>query len=475
MADRQAPPLPTGAPSSPGAGGDVRMSATPWDLELRPGELWRWFLTGMPASLQMSAQDRADLLAEVRQKFVRDVYLIAAMITFFNVTYWFSDAWLMAAVPGAAETFALGRTKLVVLALVTVVVHTLFPRRVYLLGLVAGAAAFYIIGDLLGRIGSPSTAWFGFLYPFALISIGQWLTPIQRAGVVLVYGVAMLGGYFSANPAWLLDPLLGPTVGYFLYVQAMSYFIGLFVDYSKARHFMTQRDLKRARAHLEERVAERTQTLQQLVAQMDRVQDLERTRLARELHDEVGQVLTAQRLAMRLAKRRYNQRDQDIGPNLDQLEGLVEEVTVQFREVLRAQRLSVLDELGLEKALQQLAHRATTRLDLPCELRIVPSPLMIDPELELIVYRCVQEGVTNAAKHARATRLQVEVRASEEELVATVTDDGVGIGASGGQGFGLLGVRERVVAARGIFEVSALPGGGTRLQIRLPLTRGEPS
>jgi signal transduction histidine kinase len=448
-----------------------------WGSSITARELWRWFLTGIPASLHMDAQDRADLISEVRQKFIRDVYLIAAMITSFNVVYWFTDAWLMAPIAGAAEAFSLGRAKLVVLAVVTVIVHSLIPQRVYLTGLVAGTGACFVIGNLMGRVGSPSTAWFGFLYPFVLVSIGQWLTPIQRAGVVIVYGGAMLGGYFSANPAWLSDPLVGPSVGYFLYVLTMSYLVGLFVDYSKVRLFMTQRDLKQARAHLEERVSERTQTLGRLVAQMDRVQDMERMRLARELHDEVGQVLTAQRLAMRLMKRRYSLRHEDISPNLDQLEGLVEDVTVQFREVLRAQRLSVLDDLGLEKALQQLAHRSTTKLDLPCALRLDLPPHELDPELELIVYRCVQEGVTNAAKHARATRLQVEVRVSEDELIATVTDDGIGLGASAGQGFGLLGVRERVMAARGTFEVGAHPEGGTRLGIRLPLPlpRGEPS
>lgn len=466
MADRQPPPANL-------ARLDLQ-AARAWARSLEPRELWRWLLTGVPASLHMDNQDRADLILEVRQKFIRDIYLIAGMITLFNVVYWLTDTWLLGAIPGAVEAFWLGRAKLVVIAVITVIVHALAPQRVYLTALLAGAAAFYVIGDLMGQVGSPSTPWFGFLYPFVLISIGQWLTPLQRAGVVLFYGSAMLGGYFSANPAWLLDPLVGPSVGYFLYILAMSFLLGLFVDYTKVRYFMTQRDLKQARAHLEDRVQERTQTLQRLVAQMDRVQDLERSRLARELHDEVGQLLTAQRLAMRLMKRRYNLRQEDISPNLDQLEGLVEELTVQFREVLRTQRLSVLDELGLEKALQHLAHRSTTKLDLPCELRLVPPALELDPERALTVYRAVQEGVTNAAKHARATRLQVEVQASDGEIVATVTDDGVGIGAMGeGAGFGLLGIRERVLALGGTVDVGAPPGGGTRLQIRLPAARGE--
>jgi len=467
MADRRTHPPPTGAPPLWTAGKDLFGTA------FRPRELWRWFLTGIPASLHMDAQDRADLIAEVRQKFIRDIYLITAMITFFNVVYWFTDGWLMAPTPGAAEAFALGRTKLLVLALVVVVVHTLFPRRVYLLGLVGGAAAFGVIGNLLGRVGSPSTAWFGFLYPFVLISIGQWLTPLQRAGVLATYAAAMLGGYFGANPAWLSDPMVGSSLGYYTYVLTMSYFIGLYVDYSKARYFMAQRDLKAARAHLEDRVEERTRALHQMVARMDRVQDAERSRLARELHDEVGQVLTAQRLAMRLMRRRYSQGREDISPNLDQLEGLVEEVTAQFREVLRSQRPTVLDELGLEKALQQLAQRCATKLDLPCELHIHPSPLRLGPQEALIVYRTVQEGVTNAVKHAHATRVQIEVRADQEQIVATVTDDGVGIGAiHDGGGFGLLGVRERVTARQGSFEVAALPEVGTRLRISLPLSQG---
>jgi len=203
----------------------------------------------------------------------------------------------------------------------------------------------------------------------------------------------------------------------------------------------------------------------------------ERARWAREIHDESIQGIGALRL--RLA----NARDLDDAEALKRvvaevLEGLGHEID-SLRHLITELRPAALDDLGLEAALQALARRAQaidsldvrTQIDLPADERL-------DPEIEGTVYRVMQEALTNVARHAQASSAVIAVRESAGALLASVTDDGIGMpdadrlgpredGLAGG--FGMSGMGERAELVGGEITFDAAPGGGTIVTLSIPL------
>lgn len=435
--------------------------------------LWGWFLTGMPVTLQVSPEDQAAFRTTEEERLYRDFFRLTVALAFFNVVFWFTDPWLMGGIPGAVEAFHGGRTALSLVAGTVWALLYLLPGQRRYVAHAAGGATLFFLAHTMGQIGGPSNRWFHLTFPFLLIAIAAWMTPLERAVSTLLYVMALSAGYMFAYPDWFLDQMVGVSFGFLAFVGLMTFLIGLNADFGRVRLFHARQELARARDHLEARVEEKTATLQAFVAHLDQVQDREASKLAQDLHDELGQVLTAQRLVLRIAKRRYGERGEDIGPNLEQLEELIDEVIAQFRALLKTQRHRVLDELGIEAALRHLSRTCEKRLMLPCSVVIEPEPLTIGPVHAVALYRCVQEALTNVAKHASASRVWLEVRASAEEIVASVVDDGVGIHPRPeGGGFGLVGARERVKALNGTLDVRRNPSGGTVFQVRLPLQPG---
>jgi signal transduction histidine kinase len=198
----------------------------------------------------------------------------------------------------------------------------------------------------------------------------------------------------------------------------------------------------------------------------------ERTRWARELHDETLQGLGALRVALASALRTGGD-----------YEGVVSEAVAQLGEEIRKLRGLItdlrpasLDQIGLQPALEDLARRAseqnrvkvTTVVALAYEAGDADDRL--PRELEQTIYRVAQEGVTNAIKHAHATVVEVKVVERDSGVVVTVTDDGVGFDPiEVTSGYGLTGIRERAELARGSIELESAPGAGTTLTARLPV------
>ncbi len=203
---------------------------------------------------------------------------------------------------------------------------------------------------------------------------------------------------------------------------------------------------------LRQREAERGRLLKKLLV----VQEEERRRVGQELHDELGARLTAALLALRLAER-------DPG----QLEGAREQIKAAMqtvRQLSRALRPAALDELGLKGAIAALlagsgvAHTLALR---------VPR---LDPVVELVAYRVLQEAITNALRHARAGRIEVRLEKRGDRLFGEVRDDGSGFDpAATPEGVGILGMRERVEQLGGRFVLESRPGEGTRVAFELPL------
>jgi signal transduction histidine kinase len=199
----------------------------------------------------------------------------------------------------------------------------------------------------------------------------------------------------------------------------------------------------------------------------------ERARIARELHDVVGHsvsVMTVQASAVRRLLRPEQRREREA---LLVVERTGREALAEMRRMVgvlrRPEEAPALAPQPSLEHVDKLVEQAR-EAGLPVELRVEGEPLPLPAGVDLTAYRLVQEGLTNALKHARAERAQVLVRYSAGDIEVTVSDDGRGAGSDDGGGHGLVGMRERVAVYGGALEAGPLPDGGYRLRARLPVT-----
>jgi two-component system sensor histidine kinase UhpB len=192
-------------------------------------------------------------------------------------------------------------------------------------------------------------------------------------------------------------------------------------------------------------------------------QEAERQRLARELHDEVGQTLTAVLLQLKHAADRAPQPVRD---DLQQAQETTRAGLDEIRRIARRLRPGVLEELGLHSALRALTAEFTTSR-LSATAHITPGLTRLDPATELVLYRVAQEGLTNTARHTHATRVEVHLRALPDARVGLlVRDNGQGIGAAP-EGAGISGMRERALLIGAEFQIGRGPQGGTEIRLNV--------
>jgi signal transduction histidine kinase len=203
-------------------------------------------------------------------------------------------------------------------------------------------------------------------------------------------------------------------------------------------------------------------------------QEAERHQLARELHDEIGQALTAVGLKLDALL------DEDPNPeqreHITEASGVVKHAIDQVRDLSLDLRPSILDDLGLVAALRWYVRRQAEQTGLEIELDAQQLDTRPAPEVETACFRIVQEALTNVARHARARRVKVEVADKGGRVECVVRDDGQGFdveraqeGARRGGTFGLNSMEERAELAGGTLQLSSTPGRGTEVRARLPL------
>lgn len=218
-------------------------------------------------------------------------------------------------------------------------------------------------------------------------------------------------------------------------------------------------------------------------AQSDRLRsalaaaDAERRRWGRELHDETLQGLGGLRLLLSSALRRRE--PEQLAQAAGEAIGHIEREIKNLRAIISELRPAALDELGLRAAIETLVehHRDLYGIEILCEMAL-PDPdagqERLDPELEVGVYRLLQEALTNVVKHAQASTVRLAVKLDGDEVTIEVADDGVGFSTdSRSEGFGLVGMRERVRLAEGALSIQSSPGAGTIVRARLSALSGE--
>lgn len=250
----------------------------------------------------------------------------------------------------------------------------------------------------------------------------------------------------------------------------------------------THIELRRLQTHLEDRVAERTAQLrhseQQLRDSQARLQELtgflqtvredERTTIARELHDELGQALTALRIDLGWMKRQYAELGPATAERVNAAYALVERTIDALRRISEGLRPGMLDVLGLAAAIENLVNQFAERSGIPCVLTVDRDEFEIDGQLAITVFRLIQEALTNVSRHARASRVSIDLRETDGMIRIEVRDDGVGFEqGEPKRGFGLLGMGERVAMLGGHIDIDG--SAGTRIIATLPLDQGQAS
>jgi PAS domain S-box-containing protein len=222
--------------------------------------------------------------------------------------------------------------------------------------------------------------------------------------------------------------------------------------------------------------AERLQLLSRRVVE---VQEEERRHLARELHDEIGQVLSAVSVNLQVLKQAS---DAAAWPRLEESTRIVNDAIQQVRNLALDLRPAMLDDLGLIPTLRWYADRQSQRAGFLLHFDADSTGRRLPPEVETTCYRIVQEALTNVVRHAQAKRVWLELREESSQLKLVIRDDGIGFDpvhlqhrATPEAGIGVQGMRERVDLLNGTIKIKSNPGRGTTIEIRIPLASKRPN
>jgi signal transduction histidine kinase len=241
-------------------------------------------------------------------------------------------------------------------------------------------------------------------------------------------------------------------------------------------------ELKDANARLEEEIAVRRraeeklarshQALRDLASHLQSVREQERTEIARELHDELGQAMTALKMDLHWVGHRVRAAGPQVAARIGAMSKLLDGSVEAVRRISSQLRPKLLDDLGLSAAMEWQAREFERRSGVACRIRSEPDDIVVDAARSTALFRIFQETLTNVARHAKASRVEVVVRDHGETVEMTVRDDGKGIRSdevASGRSLGILGMRERVRPLGGRLDLSGDPGRGTTVRVSIPV------
>jgi signal transduction histidine kinase len=437
--------------------------------------VWAAWLSGLPIvglPERVSTDDEAAYRETSRASNLRNGKLFILGLTAALLLWWPTDWLVFHGQERVLSVFSAYRPVLIVFGLAVYLILRFVPfsRRspevvLALGGIGLSGITAYGFSGLVG----PSGPFFHMLY-FAMLGPVAFAAPFRwRVVVTGALGLTIVATYFGAHPEHWSDPFALTSVNQFFFSVVLSIATGAVSERLWRSNFFLRRELSRQAEKLEVRVQEQTAELRALAAYNESTRESERTHIARELHDELGQELTALRYALSLTSVRYQRDQASIASNLRELDDLINRTALTAKNIVLDLRPRVLDDLGLFAAADWLVRRTQERTGIQCELDSHPCEL---PEpIAIAAYRILQESLTNVSRHAQASSVRVTVRCEDDRLSLAVRDDGVGLDASRGtrSGMGLIGMRERARALGGELRVSSPANGGALVEAWLPL------
>lgn len=244
---------------------------------------------------------------------------------------------------------------------------------------------------------------------------------------------------------------------------------------------LVEEELRKSRENLEERVEERTRALLEAKEQLSMLAahqqdsvEMERTRIAREVHDELGQNMTALKIGLKLLEGYLPKEEGKSQKKIRELELLVDDTIASVQKISRELRPAQLDDLGLSAAMEWHLLQFQQETGISAELALNVDDRGLDKAATTALYRVFQEALTNIVRHAKASAIEVRLCISNNEFILEVRDDGVGFvpeNLSSPNSLGLMGMRERIHTLGGYVDIFSVPGLGTRIVAALPMDR----
>ena len=222
----------------------------------------------------------------------------------------------------------------------------------------------------------------------------------------------------------------------------------------------------------EQALSQSREQLRSLAAHLQSVREEERTRIAREIHDELGQMLTGFKMDVAWLDKRLAAAPPPLLDKVKTMSGLIDDMVKSVRRISAELRPGVLDDLGLVAALEWQAREFQVRTGIQCRFAPALGELELSADLGTAIFRICQETLTNVARHAQATSVRIDLGAIDRQIALTVQDDGRGITdeeMARAKSFGLVGMRERTTILGGAFQISGTPGRGTTVTVTIPL------
>ena len=321
-----------------------------------------------------------------------------------------------------------------------------------------------------GRVGRLDAAWFGITYVMPFATVAFVVPFFARMLLTFIVAAAAWGGYFLLNPAHLdEEPRLWLTVSLLLWVVLTAVGIGQILYHYLRVAFFTEQALATANSELDGKVRAQTADLRRLTERIESLQERECTRIAGELHRTMGEDLSAIEFEIELLGEMAG--EGGVRLKLDSVDVLMARMRETTQRMIYTLRPKVLDELGLAAAVEKLVADQREQTGLAIDLALELSGHSLGSEQSATAYRVLQEALTNVVRHARATRVGIDLRANGADLTLSVRDDGSGFLSQQrrrSDAAGITGMRERAHALGGECRIESSLGGGTLVTLRLP-------
>ena len=241
---------------------------------------------------------------------------------------------------------------------------------------------------------------------------------------------------------------------------------------TRVNHELRSEIAERERA--EEQLRTSLAQLRALAARLQSVREEERTSIAREIHDELGQACTAIKMDLALIGRRLIKSQTRLHAKVDSAVELVDNMIVNLRRIASELRPRTLDDLGLPTALELHAQEFESRTGIRCRVSLPKEALALDMDTSIAIFRIFQESLTNVARHAHATQVEGRLKMENDQLIFQVFDNGRGFDseeAKARKSLGLVGMHERALMLNGDLKIEGVPGAGTTMTLTIPLPR----
>ena len=243
---------------------------------------------------------------------------------------------------------------------------------------------------------------------------------------------------------------------------------GKIINYVSSQHNITERKWA------EEEIKNSQSQLRNLTAHLQSVREEERTLVAREMHDVLGQALTAMKMDLSWLDNRLPKDQKSLLEKTKSMSKLADATLQTVKKISTELRPGLLDDLGLPAAIEWQAEEFQTRTGIKCEITVDPEDIILDKDRSTAIFRIFQETLTNVARHAKATKVKVSLKEKAGKIELKVRDNGKGITEkqmSNPKSFGLIGIKERAYYLDGKVVIKGLQDKGTTLTIRIPLPK----